>query len=192
MTRVYFVRHAQPDYGHADDRTRPLTEEGRADAQIVLDILRDKAIDVFYCSPYKRCLDTIRQAASYYKMEIRTDERLREREAGAGGNTHALFQKRWADHSWHEPGGESIEMVQRRNMEALNEILAKHQGKNLVIGTHGTALSSMINYYKPGFGCADFLRILDWMPYVAELDFEGRRFAAFFEHAYIEKEFVRK
>ena len=32
MTKVYFVRHAQPAYAHEDDRTRPLTAEG-ADRQ---------------------------------------------------------------------------------------------------------------------------------------------------------------
>ena len=192
MTKVYFVRHAQPDYGHADDSTRPLTEEGRKDAGIVLETLRNKAIDVFYCSPYKRCLDTIRQAAEYYHMDIRTDARLRERKEGVNGNTHALFQKRWADHSWHEPGGESIEMVQHRNIEALNEILTAHNGKRIAVGTHGTALSSIINYYQPEFGCADFLRILDWMPYIIELDFEWRRFVSFSELAHIEKVFIGK
>ena len=28
MTRVYFVRHAQPEHDWKEDRTRPLTEEG--------------------------------------------------------------------------------------------------------------------------------------------------------------------
>ena len=31
MTRVYFVRHAQPKFSWADDLTRPLTEEGMQD-----------------------------------------------------------------------------------------------------------------------------------------------------------------
>ena len=29
MTRVYFVRHAQPEHDWKEDRTRPLTEKGR-------------------------------------------------------------------------------------------------------------------------------------------------------------------
>ena len=37
MTKVYFVCHAQPEHNHADDKTRPLTEEGKADAKIVLE-----------------------------------------------------------------------------------------------------------------------------------------------------------
>lgn len=33
MTKVYFVRHAQPDFGWEDDRTRPLTAEGESGFQ---------------------------------------------------------------------------------------------------------------------------------------------------------------
>ena len=57
MTRVYFVRHAQPEHDWKEDRTRPLTEEGKVDSVIVLEFLKDKKIDSFYCSPYKRSMD---------------------------------------------------------------------------------------------------------------------------------------
>lgn len=190
MTRVYFVRHAQPVHSHADDRTRPLTEEGIADTSVVLETLKDKRIDAFYCSPYKRSMDTIRSTAEYYGMEIATDERLRERENGENGNNHGMFQKRWGDHAYHEDGGESIGMVQARNIEALREILAANEGRNIVIGTHGTALSSVMNYYRPEFGCDDFLRIIDWMPYIVELDFEGQELISITEHAHVEKVFA--
>lgn len=36
MVNVYFDRHAQPVHDHKDDRTRPLSEEGMADCQIVM------------------------------------------------------------------------------------------------------------------------------------------------------------
>lgn len=189
MTKVFFVRHAQPLHEYNDDRTRPLTEEGEKDALIVIETLKDKEIDAFFCSPYKRNVDTIKQTAEYYNMEIQIDERLKERVKGVNGNDHGMFQKRWSDHEYHEEGGESIGMVQRRNIEALKEILENNQGKNIVIGTHGTALSSIMNYYKPNFGCDDFLRIIDWMPYIVELDFEGQELVDMIEHTYIEKEF---
>ena len=191
-TRVYFVRHAQPEHKWEDDRTRPLTPEGKRDSAIVLDFLKDKDIHVFYCSPYQRSLDTIADSAAFYGQEIVTDERLREREKGADGNNHGMFEKRWADHDYHEEGGESINMVQKRNIAALSEILAKHKGQNIVIGTHGTALSSILNYYHPEFGCKDFLRIIDWMPYVIELDFEDEKLLLQKEHCHIEKEFKGK
>ena len=70
MTKVYFVRHAQPEFSWGDDRTRPLTKEGRQDAAMVLDFLKDKKIDRFYCSPYKRSMDTIAEAADFFGKEI--------------------------------------------------------------------------------------------------------------------------
>ena len=87
MTRIYFVRHAQPEHDWEEDRTRPLTEEGKKDSAIVLDFLKDKKIDAFYCSPYKRSMDTIAEAADFFTKEIITDERLREREKGPDGTT---------------------------------------------------------------------------------------------------------
>lgn len=192
ITQVYFVRHAQPEHMWEDDRTRPLTAEGKQDSQIVLDFFKEKEIDVFYSSPYKRSFDTIADAAAFYGKEILTDERLREREKGIDGNNHGIFEKRWANHDYHEENGESISMVQRRNIEALTEILEGNRGKRIVIGTHGTALSAILNFYHLAFGCEDFLRIIDWMPYIIELDFGGDVLLSTKEHCYIEKEFRGK
>ncbi len=189
MTKVFFVRHAQPKHSWEEDRTRPLTEEGKKDSAIVLDFFKNQDIDAFYSSPYRRSFDTIAEAASYFCLEITTDERLRERQNGKDGNVHGMFQKRWTDHNYHEVGGESIAMVQERNIEALNEILSDNPDKNIVIGTHGTALSTILNYFDSNFGCDDFLRIIDWMPYIIELDFEGNQLVGKVEHCYIEKEY---
>lgn len=189
MTRVYFVRHAQPDYGWEDDRTRPLTVQGAADTREVLDFFKDKAIDVFYCSPYQRSMDTIAAAAAFFGKTIIVDERLRERASGQGANSHEMIRKRWQNKAFCEPGGESIEMVQARNVEALKEILTKEKDKNVVIGTHGTALSSIMNYYDQEFDADAFFRIIDWMPYIIELDFEETRLSGKKEHLYRYKEF---
>ena len=108
MTTIYFVRHCKPDGTITDDRNRPLTDEGLEDAIKVAEILKDKNIDVFVSSPYKRSYDSIRKAADSYGMTIQTDERLRERKAGKDGNNHEMFNKRWADFSFVEEDGESI------------------------------------------------------------------------------------
>lgn len=192
MTRVYFVRHAQPQHDWEDDRTRPLTQEGKKDSAIVLEFFRNMKIDAFYCSPYKRSMDTIADVADFFGKEIITDERFRERKKGLNGNNHGMFQKRWADHDYHEEGGESIAMVSKRNIEALNEIILANADKDIVVGTHGTALSCILNFYDNNFGCEDFLRIIDWMPYIIELDFEGNKFLGKQEHCYVKKEFNGK
>ena len=191
MTIVFFVRHAQPLQSYADDRTRPLTDEGFSDTKAVLDILKDKNIDVFYSSPYKRSVDTIASTAAFYDKNIITDERLRERESGYGGNNSALLQQRWSNHDYHEDGGESIAMVQKRNMEALKSILQENRNKNVVIGTHGTALSSILHYYNNDFKFEDFMRIINWKPYIIELDFDGEELVSMREHLHLEKVFEK-
>ncbi len=192
MTKIYFVRHAQPEHTWEEDRTRPLTEEGKRDSAVVPEFFKDKNIEMFYCSPYRRSIDTIKDTAMLFHKEIITDERLREREKGAESNNLGMYQKRWADHDYHETGGESIAMVQKRNIEALHQILSENENKEIVIGTHGTALSTILNYFDKSFGCDDFLRIIDWMPYIVELDFEADRLIAVYEHCHIEKEFKGK
>lgn len=193
MTRIYFVRHAQPDFTVEDDMIRPLTEEGLADTKKVLDFFCNKKIDEFYCSPYKRSADTIASSAEYFGKVIYFDERLREREKGINGNsTHDLIRKRWSDFDFHEEGGESINMVQKRNIDALTEILEMNRDKNIVIGTHGTALSAILNYYNRDFGCEYFFRIIDWMPYIIEVDFDGKKYLGYTEHFHIHKLFKNK
>ena len=44
MTKIYFVRHAEPNYNNHDDLTRELTEKGWNDRQKVADFLKDKNI----------------------------------------------------------------------------------------------------------------------------------------------------
>lgn len=187
MTKVYFVRHAQPCHGWQDDRTRPLTNEGLADARRVTAFFRERQVDAFFCSPYRRSLDTIRGAAALLNREIFCDERLRERVCGAGGNTREMIRRRWTDKDFREPNGESIRQVQARNVAALMDILDTHAGQCVVIGTHGTALSTILHYFDPCFDCDAFFRLLDWMPYVLELDFDGRRLTAVRECFHVEK-----
>lgn len=189
MTKVFFVRHAQPEHMWDDDRTRPLTDDGLNDTAKVLEFFRPTRIDCFYSSPYKRSIQTIASTAVYFDKEILIDERLREREKGFDGNSRGMFQKRWSDKDFHEDGGESINMVQKRNVAALIDILEKNKGKTVVIGTHGTALSSIFNYFDDTFNCESFLRIIDWMPYIVELDFELGKCVEKIEHLYIQKEF---
>ncbi len=192
ITRIYFVRHAEPDHGWKDDRTRPLTPEGRADARVVADFFSAMDVDAVYCSPYERSLNTVRPTAEHHRLAVTIDERLRERRAGPDSNNREMFAKRWSDLHFHEPGGESIHEVQTRNMEAVTGIAGAHQGGTVVVGTHGTALSSILNYYDPGFGIDDFLRIIDFMPYIIRLDFNGQRLEGAREELYVDKSRPRK
>ncbi len=193
MTRIYLVRHAQPDYTHICDRTRPLTREGEKDAELVLAFFREKQIDAVYTSPYRRSVDTVSPTAAYHHKRVITDHRFREREKGPGGNRiREMYYKRWNDFSYHEPGGECLLSVQRRNIRALGELLRLYKDKSVIVGTHGTALSTILHHYDKSFGCEDFLRIIDFMPYILELQFEGEVLAGRVEHLAFYKEYHPK
>lgn len=192
MTKIFFVRHAEPVHSWEDDRTRPLTEEGFNDSKKVTALLKTIKVDCFYSSPYKRSHDTIFEGSVFHGLDITHDERLRERQKGVDGNNPGMFQKRWSDFEFCEEGGESLGVVQKRNMASIFELLSREKDKNIVIGTHGTALSTILNYYNPQFGCNDFLRIIDFTPYIIRLDFDGDEYIGQEELLIIEKEFKGK
>ncbi len=190
MTEIYFVRHAKPDKSVHDDRTRPLTAEGLADSEKVTELLKDRHIDLLMSSPYKRSMDTIGGLAEALGKEIITDYDFREREAGSWHDNFLKFiEAQWADFNYHIMDGECLASVQERNIRALKRVLDEHKGKTVVIGTHGTALSTILNYYKPEYDFHSFMRILDFMPYVVKLEFEGEDFLGMSEELIVEKEY---
>ncbi|MBD5104118.1 MAG: histidine phosphatase family protein [Ruminococcaceae bacterium] len=174
MTEVYFIRHAQSDRLYHDERTRPLTGEGLADSEKLAEILKDKGIAHIISSPYTRTLQTVEGLAKTLGLEIETNEELRERHAGKwhGDRFFDFIEKQWNDFDYSIEGGESLREVQKRNIKALDGLLKKYKNETVAIATHGTALSTIINYFYPKYGFEDFLKIADLMPLVirTELD----------------------
>ena len=174
MTTVYFIRHAQSDPSVHDDRTRPLTEAGLRDSQLVTACLSGRGISRILSSPYRRTLQTVAHLAETLCLPVETDEDFREREAGGwhGDNFLSFIRAQWADFSYHILDGECLRDVQRRNVAALERALHKYAGETIAIATHGTALSTILNRYDRSIGYPNFMRILNMMPYVVRLDFE--------------------
>lgn len=189
MTTVYFVRHAMSDKTVHDDRTRPLTAEGLADTERVAELLKSRNIDIIMSSPYKRSMDTVGSLAKALNKDILTDEDFRERNAGNwfGDNFLEFIEKQWADFNYHILDGEYLASVQERNIRALKRVLAEYREKNIVIATHGTALSTIINYFDPNFNFKSFMRILNFMPYIVKMEFEGERFLGMSEELVVNK-----
>ncbi len=78
----------------------------------------------------------------------------------------------WSDFAYKLSDGECLQEVQTRNISALQQVIYKHAGKNIVVGSHGTALSTIINYYDHSFGYNDFERIKNVMPWIVEFVFD--------------------
>lgn len=177
MTRVFFVRHAEPNYENHDDMTRELTPKGMEDRKLVTAFLSDKNIDVVLSSPYKRAVDTVADFAEKNGLPIETIDDFRERKVGNGWieDFTEFSRSQWADFTYKLPEGECIREVQYRNIAALNEVLNRFFGKNIVIGSHGTALSTVINYYDNSYDYEDFEKIRFLMPWIVEFVFDENR-----------------
>lgn len=174
MTKVYFVRHAEPNYNNHNDALRELSSKGMEDRKLVTKFLVDKHIDVVLSSPYKRAIDTVKDFADSYGKEIDIIYDFRERKVASGWiEDFTLFTKmQWNDFTYKLSDGECLQEVQTRNMSALQQVLKRYEGKNIVVGSHGTALSTIINYYDHSFGYNDFERIKNVMPWIVEFVFD--------------------
>ena len=175
LTRVYFVRHCQPNNQNPDEPARELTENGMRDRALVTAFLADKQVDAVLASPYKRAVDTVAHYADAHGMDIVTIDGFRER--GTNGwvkDFEAFTRSQWADFDFGRENGETLREVQARCAKALEEVLERYAGQTVIVGAHGTALSCTVNAYQPAFGVNDFMRILPLTPWVVRFDFDGK------------------
>lgn len=174
MTKVFYVRHAEPNYNNHNDAMRELSPKGIADRRLVTQFLTDKSIDIAVSSPFKRAISTIQEFTDSAGLEIEIIEEFRERRVDSGwiDDFDAFIQKQWQDFSFKLSDGECLQEVQSRNIEALLKLIKKHKGKNIVIGGHGTALSTIFNYFDPSFGYESFVSMKGKMPWIVEFQFD--------------------
>ncbi|WP_338559273.1 histidine phosphatase family protein [Paraclostridium sordellii] len=174
MNKIYFVRHAKPDFSVHDDLTRPLTDKGIIDSKNLCEFLKEKSINKIYSSPYKRAIDTIKELAQNLSIKIEVVDDFRERKISNIWieDFNKFSKSQWENFEYKLNDGESLNEVQSRNIKALHKILNENSNQNIVIGTHGTALSTIINYYDKTFDYLSFTKIKDVMPFIVCMEFE--------------------
>lgn len=176
QTKIYFVRHAQSHFDATNEQQRPLTAKGMADTPKVSAYLRDKEIHEIYSSPYLRAVQTLTHFSKEVQKPILQVDAFRERKVGTWIPDFEAFAKgQWADFDYKEEGGESLREVQKRNIEGLMGILKTQKGKHIAIGTHGTALSTILNYFDKTYDYDAFKAIVDIMPILFLVIFEGEQ-----------------
>lgn len=175
MTKVYYVRHAEPNYDNHNDALRELTPKGLNDRKLVTKFLADKKINAAVSSPFRRAVDTIKEFADLEGIKIEVIDEFRERKVDSGWiDDFALFiQKQWDDFNYKLPNGECLQEVQERNVSALLKLIEHYKEKNIVIGGHGTALSTIINYFDTSFGYDEFVKMKNKMPWIVEFQFDS-------------------
>lgn len=177
MTTIYFIRHAEADSSIHNSFLRPLTEKGIRDRTLVTNFLLDKNITCAFSSPYKRSIDTIADFTNRKGIEIEIVDDFREHETISDNYCDAdyfpFIQRYWEDKHYKVPGDESIKELQKRNIHALKQILKYHKNENIIIGTHGMALSAILNYYDETFDYQAFLSMVKKKPWVVKIVFQN-------------------
>ena len=176
-TTVYFVRHAESDQSVHQDDIRPLNAKGIQDAAALVDLFNGIPLDAIYSSPYLRAEQTVMPLAVAHQLPIGEVWDLRERKVDAEWieDWRGFAKKQWSDRDYKLSHGESLNEVARRNIDALNIILKKCAGQTIAIGTHGTALSTILCHYDPSFGYEQFLVLLPKIPCVVKMCFFGEQ-----------------
>jgi 2,3-bisphosphoglycerate-dependent phosphoglycerate mutase len=149
QTIIYFVRHAEVDY-IPDDYSRPLSQKGMLDAIKLTERFSEYEVSRVFSSPYLRAVNTVKGIAEMKGIKIETIEDFRERKV-SNGHIEDFFtyaERQWNDFDYRLEEGESLNQTQERVMKAVNIILERHSGESIVIGTHGTALGVILNYFN--------------------------------------------
>lgn len=167
-TRLFLLRHGQTamsvERRYSGRGDVPLTEEGMRQADAAakrLGAMGPQLIDPeggaepvpVIASPLSRAAGTAAAVASALGSEVRTHAGLLETDFGEWeGLTFAEAARRdpeahraWlSDTSVPPPGGESFDVVHRRVRAALDEIIAAHSGRAVVLVSHVTPIKSLL------------------------------------------------
>ncbi len=161
-TRLIFVRHAEAEgnkirhfHGWTDSE---ITERGHLQAERVAGRLKDFDIDAVYSSSLRRTRQTAGYIAKAKGLEIITSDNLREINGGDWEDLPWVeLEKRWPEeyrtwendpHNVRMPNGETMDLFQNRLLNEVMSIIRDHEGKNICIVTHGTAIRAMICHFR--------------------------------------------
>lgn len=186
-TRLYLMRHGQVR-GHDEGRINghddvELTEEGIAQSHRLGQRLKREGITAIYSSDLQRSLKGARIIAQYLDITPAPPlQQLREKKFGLleGLNLKEIKERFTIEmdelmNDWIgycPPGAESLEEVEQRVMQALQEILERHQGEKIALVGHGGVNRIILlrslgleleNFFcfEQDYGC---LNILDYYP----------------------------
>lgn len=163
MENKYFLlRHGQTKYQKenikkiypADSNDKlEITEEGRERIQQQAEILKDKNIDLIFCSPYLRTKQTAEIVNKVLQKEIIFDERLVDVDMGEfAGKPFSLYEKFFIEDKLgftdRPKDGENWKDVLQRIESFLNDTEKKYQNKNILIISHGDTLWLMAGSLK--------------------------------------------
>lgn len=154
---IIFVRHGETEWnilnklqGRVDIQ---LNDEGRRQAKVACQNLKDEKIDLIIASPLGRTVETAAIIASNRDIEILTDDNLLERDFGAlqGMDRDAIDIKSYWNLAKNLAisDGENIQQFVERISNFLKYLKEHYEGKNILLVSHG-GVSIALQYLFEG------------------------------------------
>lgn len=158
--KLLLVRHGETDWnlaGRFQGRSDlPLNQKGVEQANALASALRGEPLAAIYSSPLARAKETARLIQVFHPFALMyEDEGLVEMDLGEfegiegprWAEKHADFRQAWRDNpaSVTMPGGESLQEVQARSLEALERITHSHRlGSTLLVCSHNFVILTIL------------------------------------------------
>lgn len=166
ICKIYLLRHGRTVYNEKHIFTgwkdSKLTKNGISEAKKVGNLLKNKEIDVAFCTRLSRSKDTLKEVLKFHKecFLIIEDNRMIERSYGKlQGMSHEhfiekygreLFDKYHRSYDIRPPKGESIKDVEKRVLSFIRDLLIfiKKNKVNVVISAHGNSMRPFRRYFE--------------------------------------------
>lgn len=188
-TELVLVRHGEQEIDHLHARAGdlvdpPLSERGQVQARLVGERFSGERVDVVYASPLLRALHTGEQIARHHGLTPIVDAEIREveifrdvpqeqtpleffgRQRLLGIRSRMLATQSWDVY----PNSESSFDFRRRVCNAIEGILAVHEGQRVVVACHGGVINAYLAWvlgidkdmwFRPAHTAVNILRARD-------------------------------
>ena len=158
MTEVYLIRHSEKyrNFNNIinDDSFQLFNEKiilsinGEMLANKLANMEEMSNRDVVFASNYVRSIGTAKYIAYRNKIDVNIDKNFGERIYGINsidGIMDDFNVKQWNDIDYKLPNGESRRDVTNRMYNALIRVINDYKNKRIVIVSHGTAISFLLD-----------------------------------------------
>lgn len=158
MTKIYLIRHGQSEwntlYKIQGQKDTLLTDIGKRQAMKLGDRLIDENIDIIYSSDLERAYTTAKIISEIIRIPLISNKSIREIGFGpweglslteikkSFKNEYSIWTKE--PHKLYLEGAESLQVLQDRTMNYINQIINENKGKNIAIISHSATLKIII------------------------------------------------
>ena len=152
MTKIIFTRHGETvenvEKISQGDPQNSITEKGKNHITELCKRLAKEKIDLIISSDMHRCKETAQLLAQTIKAPIVHSQLIREKSNGDWiGKPHKEIDWNSLKGDFENrkpPNGENLLEVRERGKKFIRELLEQHEGKNVLVVTHGAFLKVLL------------------------------------------------